>query len=254
MHPDLQAAKELQELDREIARLSAEVAYLPRHIKEIESKLAGAQARLDADRKALAENQKERRKLEGDIPPLQTKISKYKDQTFDVKTNEQYRALQHEIDFGENEIRKIEDGILERMVAAEELEDRVKKAEKQLAAERAEVEKEKAEATTRTRVDEADLAARRARREQCRAAMTPDVLRLYDHLAKTRKGTAVAEVRDGTCGECNVRLRPQALQEVKGSDSVRNCENCGRMLYYVVPPEPQEASSSESQTASTPSS
>src|SRR5512136_1892325 len=99
MHPDVKLAVELQAVDKEIARLSAEIAYLPRHIQEIESKLAGAQRRLVADRQALAQNQRERHKLEGDIPPVQQKISKYKDQVFDVKTNDQYRALQHEIEF-----------------------------------------------------------------------------------------------------------------------------------------------------------
>jgi predicted nucleic acid-binding Zn-ribbon protein len=118
---------ELQSVDREIARLSAEIAYLPRHIAEIESKLAGAQNRLEADRKALAENQKERRKLEGDISTVQTKISKYKDQMLDVKTNEQYKAFQNEIGFAEEEIKKIEDKILERMMQNEELDTRVKK-------------------------------------------------------------------------------------------------------------------------------
>src|SRR5437667_11751093 len=98
MHQDLKLAMELQVADKEIARLAAEIAYLPRHIREIESKLAGTQARLEADRQAIAANQKERRKLELDITGFQDKVRKYKDQVFAVKTNEEYRALQHEIE------------------------------------------------------------------------------------------------------------------------------------------------------------
>ena len=239
MHPDLKLALDLQAVDKEIARLSAEVAYLPRHIQQIESKLAGAQRQLEADRQALLANQKERRKLEGDVPLYQQKVSKYKGQIFDVKTNEEYKALQHEIEFAEGEIRKIEDKILEKMIVAEELEARVKKTEKQLAGERAEVEKEKAEATARTRADEEALAELTQRREEYRRQMSPEALRIYD--SRTRKGTAVAEVRDGTCGECNVRLRPQAFQEAKTNDQIRQCENCGRILYYVAPPVPEES-------------
>lgn len=249
MHPDLTLVIDLQAVDKEIARISAEVAYLPRHIQEIESKLAGAQRQLEADRQALAANQKARKKLEGEIPMLQQKVSKYKDQVFDVKTNEQYKALQHEIEFGEGEIRKIEDKILEHMIAAEELEARVKKAEKDLAVQRADVEKEKAEAVARTRADEQSLAELRQRQAACRQQMSPDTLTSYDGLARTRKGVAVAEVRDGTCAECNVRLRPQAYQEVKSNDTIRHCENCDRIVVYVPPPVPQE--SSEPQAAST---
>lgn len=245
MHPDLQLLIELQAIDKEIARLSAEVAYLPRHIRDIESKLAGAVKQLEADRRALAENQKERRKLEGDISLIQQKIAKYKDQMFEVKTNEQYKALQHEIEFAEGEIRKIEDKVLERMMAAEELEGRVKKAEKQLAAERAEVERDKAEATARTRADEESLASLTREREERRAHILADTLGKYDALMRGRRGVAVAEVRDGTCSECNVRLRPQAFQEVKLNDRVRQCENCTRILYYVPPAVPQEAAETQ---------
>ena len=245
MHPDLKLAVELQAVDKEIARLSAEIAYLPRHIQEIESKLAGAQRQLEADRQALAQNQRERRKLEGDVPPVQQKISKYKDQVFDVKTNEQYRALQHEIEFNEAEIRKIEDQILERMVAAEELESRVKQAEKQLGAERAVAENEKAEASARTQADKHLLAEFERRRAECRNTMSAELVRAYDGLARTRKGVAVAEVRDGTCSECNVRLRPQAFQEVKSSDQILRCESCGRILYYIPPPITEDVSATQ---------
>lgn len=251
MHPDVKLVIELQAVDKEIARLSAEIAYLPRHIREIESTLAGAQRQLEADRQALSENQRERRKLEGDISVVQQKISKYKDQVFEVKTNEQYRALQHEIEFGEGGIRKIEDKILERMVTAEELEARVKKAEKQLAAERADVDKEKAEATARTRADEQELAELQRRRAEYRKTIAPDLLDNYDALARTRKGIAVAEVRDATCSECNVRMRPQAFQEVKSSEQILHCESCSRILYYVPPPISPDLS--ESQMASGPS-
>ena len=247
MHPDLKLAIELQAVDREIARLSAEVTYLPRHIQQIESKLAGAQRQLERDRQVLANNQLERRRLEGGISPHRLKISKYKDQIYEVKTNDQYKALQHEIEFAEGEIRKIEDTILERMIAAEELEGRVRQAEEQLVGERKAVEKEKAEATAQTQIDEEALAELRQRREEYCRQISVEVLGSYDTLLRHRKGVAVAEVRDGTCCECNVRLRPQAYQEVRPNDQIRSCENCSRILYYVAshesqkPAEPQPA-------------
>jgi len=251
MHPDVRRVADLQTTDREIARLSAEVAALPRHIQVIEAKLAGALRQLEADRQALVENQKERRRMEGDIPVQQEKISKYKGQMFDVKTNEQYKALQHEIEFAEGEIRKIEDRILERMVFAEELEVRVKTAEQQLAAEKTAVENEKAEAKARTRADQAALAELAARRDALRHDVPADVLAEYDKLMRHRRGIAVAEVRDGTCTECNVRLRPQRFQELKPNDKVMLCESCGRIQYYAPPPVEQQAPADEQGVAGT---
>src|SRR5215467_7720221 len=115
MLPDLKLAIRLQEIDNRLADLAREIAALPKHIEEIEKKLVSHERKLEADRAALAANQKERRKCEGDIQVQEQKISKLKDQMLQAKTNDQYRAFQHEIKFCEKEIRGFEDRILELM-------------------------------------------------------------------------------------------------------------------------------------------
>src|SRR5438045_7415336 len=129
MSPDLKLVIRLQELDTRLAELAREIADLPKHVFEIEKKLASHERKLEADRAALAANQKERKKCEGDIQVQEQKISKLKDQMIGAKTNEQYRAFQHEIDFCQNEIRKAEDRILELMSESEPLDKNVKAAE-----------------------------------------------------------------------------------------------------------------------------
>src|SRR5437879_7136315 len=128
-HPDTDLVIQLQSLDQRIAALEKEVAALPKHIATIEKTLESHIRKLEADRAALAANQKDRRKLEGDIQVHEQKISKLKDQMLEAKTNEQYRAFQHEIEFVEKEIRTAEDRILELMSESEPLDANVKKAE-----------------------------------------------------------------------------------------------------------------------------
>src|SRR5689334_13374437 len=115
MHPDVHLVIQIQSLDQRIATLEKEVAALPRHIAVIEKALETHLRKLEADKAALSANQKDRKKLEGDIQVHQQKISKLRDQMLQAKTNEQYRAFQHEIDFIEKEIRTAEDRILELM-------------------------------------------------------------------------------------------------------------------------------------------
>src|SRR5208282_6546853 len=102
--------------------------------------------RLEADKAALAANQKERKKMEDDIQMNEQKISKLRDQMLGAKTNEQYKAFQHEIEYVEKEIRKAEDRILELMSESEPLDANVKKAEVALKEEKVVVEEEKARA------------------------------------------------------------------------------------------------------------
>src|SRR5580658_1213870 len=143
MLPDINRAIRLQNLDDRAAELTKEINALPKHIAEIEKKLESHQRRLEHDRAALAANQKDRKRLEGEIQIAEQKISKLKTQMMDSKTNDQYRAFQHEIDFCTTEIRRHEDRILELMGESEPLDKNVKAAEAALAMEKKQVEAEK---------------------------------------------------------------------------------------------------------------
>jgi uncharacterized protein len=230
MLPDIQNLMALQQADREIHRLKEEIAALPKRVAAIEEKLAGTKAALESAKAGVKADEATRRKYESAIQDLQQKISKYRDQSLAVKTNEQYKALQHEIQFAETDIRANEDKILELMLNAEAREKEVKAAELELKAETAEIEKEKTEARERTAEDEKQLAEWNARRDQARAGVNPELLRQYERVSKFR-GSGLAEVRDQKCVGCSVMLRPQTYNEVR-SGQVVTCESCQRILYY----------------------
>src|SRR5499425_1371665 len=119
MLPDIENLLKLQDTDKEIRRLQDEVAELPKRVAVIEQKLAGTKAQLEKAQTAVKADEASRRKYETNISDLRGKISKYRDQSLDVKTNDQYKALLHEIQFAEQEIRINEDRILEVMMNVE---------------------------------------------------------------------------------------------------------------------------------------
>ncbi len=239
MNPDLEKLIELQEADGVIGRLNAEVAALPRRVAAIEAKLAGTRARVDAARAALKAGETNRRKYESQISDLRQKISKYRDQSLEVKTNDQYRALMHEIGFAEKDISALEDKILESMLETEAREKELKHEEAEFKAETSEIEKEKAEARSRTAEDEAQLATWNAKRNQLRSGIQEHVLRHYDRVMKFR-GSGIAEVIGHKCGACQVMLRPQTFNEVKTNEQVISCDSCQRILYFVAEHQPAE--------------
>lgn len=234
MLPDIASAVRLQELDGRLSELSKEIASLPKHIAEIEKKLEAHQRKLDADRGALSANQKDRKKFEGEIQVQEQKISKLKDQMLQAKTNEQYKAFQHEIGFCEAEIRRSEDRILDLMSESEALDRNVKSAESALKSEKAQVEAEKQQARARTDTDQKELNEVEQTRKAIVAAMSPGVHRHYERI-RGRRGAAVAEVVDNRCSVCHITVRPQHLQDLKHGDEVLFCESCQRILYYNPP-------------------
>jgi len=225
----------LQDIDNRVAEVTREVSSLPKHIAEIERKLESHERKLEADRAALTANQKDRKRLEGDIQVQQQKISKLKDQMLGAKTNEQYRAFQHEIEFCEKEIRQAEDRILELMGESEPLERNVKTAEGALKQEKAQVEGEKQEARERTAGDQRELDQLQAERKSISAQISPAVLSAYERVRKLRHGIAIAEAVDGRCSQCHMSLRLQFFQDLKRGEQVMHCESCSRILYYNPP-------------------
>ena len=226
---------QLQSLDQRIAALEKEVADLPKHIAAIEKTLESHVRKLEADRSALAANQKDRKKLEGDIQVHQQKISKLKDQMLGAKTNEQFRAFQHEIEFEEKQVRTAEDRILDLMSESEPLDANVKKAEAALREEKLSVEAEKTQARERTAADQAQLDQLRGERAQAVAKLPSVTVAAYQRIRKKWRGIVIAEAVDGRCSACQIQLRPQYLQDLKRGEALMVCESCGRFLFHNPP-------------------
>jgi predicted nucleic acid-binding Zn-ribbon protein len=241
MNPDLERLIELEKVDREVTRLSDEIAALPKRVAAIEEKLAEHKAAVEQAKARIKSNETGRRQLEADIKGFQEKIVKYRSQSSSVKTNDEYRALMHEVEFAEKQISGCEDKILELMISLENEEKALKQAEAELKAESADVEKEKAEARIRTAEDEKLLAGLREKRTGLRTGINDSALAHYDRVMRQRK-SAISEARGQKCLACFVMLRPQTWQEIRTNEQIVTCSSCGRILYFdpanEAPPEP----------------
>ena len=235
MHPDLKAVIEVQHLDQQIAELTAQIDSLPAQIQKLQAQLDDFIHTHEERKKRLAANQKERKDLEVDIKSIQEKITRHKDQLYQVKTNEQYKAMLKEIEGEETNIRKIEDQILDKMIESEDLQAHVQEAAARLEGEKARVAAEIKRLQDERQKDIDEREALQNRRKETAATLSESVLELYDRIRAYRPPPAVAEVRDGLCTVCNVLLRPQVYNDVRAGNAVMTCENCSRIQYYVEP-------------------
>jgi predicted nucleic acid-binding Zn-ribbon protein len=191
-----------------------------------------------AAKQHLADSQNARRAIEKDVAVQQGRLSKFREQAMAVKTNQEYHAIQHEISFAQAEIKKLEDGILERMVEGDDLAAAVKKAEGELAAEQKAIEADKKKLAAEITDMQAAVARIAGERAKLVAAIDPKVLALFELVANRRHGVAIAEAKDGICTICHVRLRPQVFNTVRRNDSIVQCDSCNRILYFVPAPAP----------------
>ncbi|MBZ5542792.1 MAG: hypothetical protein LAO07_03825 [Acidobacteriia bacterium] len=251
MHPDLKAVIELQQIDLRITELTAQIDSLPTEIQNLEAQLNEFIHTYEERKQRLVQNQKERRELEGEIRSIATRISKHKDQLYEVKTNEQYRAMLKEIEGEEAKIHKIEDQILEEMIEAEQLEKHIHDAAARLDGEKARVASEVTQLQALRQTDVEERERLEKQRQDDAAGLSAGILDMYERVRRARRGRAVAEVREDFCTACNVRLRPQLFNEVRANQALLTCENCSRILYYVEPPpaESAEAQGADARTS-----
>jgi predicted nucleic acid-binding Zn-ribbon protein len=233
MNPDLDRLIQLQRLDDQTTAARARVDAIPSETAALDARLhARRQARDDA-KTALDDSQRRRRELERDLADVQSRLSRYRDQLMAVKTNKEYQAMQHEIAAAEADVRSAEDRILDCMEAAETLTAELQQAEETLAAEQVAIDEEKAQ-----------LEAERTKLEKWRSEasteratlvdqISPEALTVFEHIARARKGVAMARAHDGHCTECHVRLRPQSYNDVRRNENLIQCESCMRILYFA---------------------
>jgi predicted nucleic acid-binding Zn-ribbon protein len=194
-----------------------------------------------------------------DVETWKEKARKYRDQSFEVKTNEAYKALQHEIEHAEKEVTQAEDRLLERMVAGEQFERQVKSAERALAEVEHAAEAERQTLAAEQAALRREVEGHEAERQKIVPAVSETLLRSYENIARRRHGVALAEVRaDGACGMCGTLITPHVVQELRRPEATDlfQCEMCTRILYYIErapAPEPAPAQpAAESSAAGAP--
>ena len=231
MNQDLKQLIRLQSIDLSIQELRTRIDRFPGISKALDEQLRSAQAGLDGAKERAKNNQANRKKLEAEIGSIETKISKYRDQMIAVKTNEEYRALQHEIEHAQSAIRKIEDDILNLMMEAESTQGEIKTAEARLKDDQQKVDHERKQLSEVNQKDLSALESYLKERKEIEGSISPDLVPRYERVRKARGGIAVAAARNELCEICQVRIRPQVFQEVRRNDQIIECSACQRILY-----------------------
>src|SRR5690242_7302159 len=243
MDAQIQRLVHLQTLDVRLAELRSRLQAMPAQLAAVDGRVNAARQQIAAAKEALTASLKDRKKYEMDVDSWKEKARKYRDQSFEVKTNEAYKALQHEIQHAETQVGQAEDRLLERMVAGEQYEREVKAAESSVKTVESEAQSERQKIQNEQTSLQQELQSKEAERREIASGISAELRDTYERIAGRRHGIGLAEVREEACRLCGVRIRPHVFQELRRSDSheIFQCESCTRILYYVEPAVPASA-------------
>ena len=224
----------VQDRDRRLLDLEKRIGALPGEESRARGRLA-ADEKAVADAKAtLQRNGVDTKNVELDIETRRTTIGRLKQQQFETRKNEEFRALGHEVERYEEEIDQYETRQLELMEEGDSLRQKLGEAEAALSKSQSVVDEDLASIAERRKNLEGELEDTRRLRSEAVAGIDEELGTLYERLMKKKNGLAVAQVQSGQCGGCHVRLIPATLIKVQAGSEIAQCENCSRILY----PEP----------------
>ena len=232
MTDQLELLKRLQGIDGELYRLRRQLEDKPRELERVESDVAAQDARVkavDARLKALQLSQKEK---EVELQTRETSVKKLQGQLFQVKTNKEYSALQHEIETLKTDNSLLEETILKNFDAIDQAgkerqqeQKRLAEVQERLRVERARIERESA--TIQEQMTQLEQA-----RKVVVPELRPEVLTRYERVLGMREGLALVPLVHESCGGCHRRLPPQVINQVYLKADLVTCESCNRILYF----------------------
>jgi len=230
---DLTALVQLQTRELELVRIGAEITAVQTEREASRVKIASAEAVVKKAEQDVEDALHEAKRLDLELKAEEEKVSKFKDQMHNVKTNEQLWALQEEIGHAEAGVGAVETRILEQLEIADSLGAVIGERKTELAEEKKRVDAEIVEADAQ----EKKLVAAKAEVEAAIADLSgrvpADLTKKYQNISALRGGVGVAEVLDEYCLVCNTKVRPQLYVEAFNLTEILQCENCKRIIYVA---------------------
>jgi len=228
---------DLQQLDSTIVRLHARKQVLEsgeeigaaRSAFEQEESMLG-ELRLSLDALAI-----EQKRFEYDIDAFSQKAAAEEKRLYDgsVVNGKELESIQHEIANLKTRKSRLEDELLERLEAREDLEAQIAAAETTVAEGRAELDKLASDSGTELAEVTSSLASSAGERETIAANIDEETLELYDDLRAQKKGVGAAALTDGICQGCHEKLSAMELDKLKKTHGVKRCDYCRRILIFV---------------------
>ena len=232
MLPDLKFLIRLQGIEDVRAATRAKIEALPERLKTLEGGVTSCVDEVTSANHLFEEHKAERQELEKELAQVQTRLTRFKEQVMEVKTNKEYQAMQKEIIQGQDEVQRFEDRLLERMLEADDLSIKVQRAEQRLVQEQKAAEQGRVLLEEEHGTLENKLVNFSEQRSRLTESVSPAAMSLFEMLSTHGKGVAVVKAFAGHCTSCRVRLRPQLFNDLRLNERLIQCESCQRILYF----------------------
>lgn len=228
---ELNKLLELQDKDNLIFNIEKRIKEIPEEIKNLKEEIEKTQKEIKTNEENISLMEKRLKDYFYEIEDLESLIIKFEQDKLKVRTNEEYRAVEKEIEEARKKKEKIEDEALNLM-------------------EKIEIEKKNFEIFKRESLQKIDnfknkikelegedkklkeeIPIRKDERLRISKRIKPEYLENYEKIRKLRGNLVIVPVKDGACGGCHAAVPTQKIDKLIKTRGIDMCEHCGRILY-----------------------
>ena len=222
----------LQECDIKIRNVQAGIGGNPRKIEELSEKLRNLDEQVGQGALQFEEFTREKREVDQRIEDIENRLKKSQVKLSNIASNKEYTAALKEISDLEREKNTLEDKALDLMERSEDLKATYDSFSKEAEENKNRFLSEQKKIRENVALLEKELGNLQKERTHCREAVDVNLLKHYDFL-KIHKGVVVVSpVAESVCKVCNIGIPPQQFNELIRGDTIMNCPNCKRIIYW----------------------
>ena len=231
MHADLVKLLDLQskdsaidEIDRRLRALQAEVAALDQAVQRARDGLDGA-------RRAAGDGVRRRDELEAKVDSYRILQDRRVQRLETVRNPKEASTLMAELELARSVMAKEESEWVRSAEAVTGLERKVTEEESKVAAVDLEQAPERARLEERRLALVAEREAAVREREASAEQIDKPLRTRYDRLRRSRARDVVVPLVGGTCGACHTSIPLNRRSQIRSGAIVDGCEGCGAILY-----------------------
>lgn len=234
MKAEIDVLLTIQEKDLKILEIKKKQQSEPQRIETMKNLCADKETELNTAKEAKKDLIVKKEGLENEVEALQEKINKCQLQLYQLKTNQEYRAMEKEIGDYKKSKSDTEDSILEYMEKTEDASLEIANKEKEVKEREAAFKEEKVKVDQELKRLEEEKKKLEGEKEEEAKKIEAKFYKTYKRIFKNKKGLSVVPVDKNICGGCHMVLPPNVMNEVmKNNNKIITCESCSRILYYI---------------------
>jgi hypothetical protein len=197
--------------EAELARQRANVAAMTSEHEALEAQRTDMESRLESEGGKIRDSRMRQNRVRNDREML---------------------ALQREIDLAKEATLQVEEQLIAVMEHLESLTQQLAEARTSVEALEGQLAEEVAARRQQAEEILRGLEGARQERDVLARGMSEPLRSKYEQIFQKRGGTAVVEVRNGTCLGCHMHVPPQLFNELQKFRDMRQCPNCHRILFW----------------------